>query len=163
MKTWDNVIKDALAYHMHKDHYAYFYGAKGQILTDAVMDQLWNAETEYFKRYNDGQKKMIYDWSRGRVGYDCSGFIAAVTGCRTYSGGILAQCRNVITDISKGPAASVLWLPGHVGLDIGYGYYLQTGKELESIELGRIRDNTIAWQKSGMLTGFIDYTGADAR
>lgn len=162
-KTWDEVIKDALAYHLHKENYAYFYGAKGQVLTDAVMEQLWQSEPDYFKRYSEGQKKMIFDWSRGRVGYDCSGFISAVTGCRSYSGGILAQCRDIITDISAGVAGSILWLPGHVGLDIGYGYYLQTGKELESIEIGRIKEGAINWQKSGMLTGYIDYTGADAR
>lgn len=162
MKTWDQVIKDALYMHVHKDEYAYFYGAKGQKLTDAVMNALWDAEPEYFRRYTEAEKKKIFKYSRNKTGYDCSGFIAAVTGCNTYSGAIWSRCTRKTTPF-LGPAASILWRPGHVGLDIGYGYYLQTGKELESIEMGRISEWLIAWEGSGRLEGYIDYEGATNR
>lgn len=163
MKTWDEVIKYALAYHLHKENYAYFYGAKGQVLTDDAMNRLWAAEPGYFSRYSDGQKRMIFDWSRGKVGLDCSGFIAKITGCNTYSGAIIGKCTQISTDISSGVAGSILWRPGHVGIDIGYGYYLHFPSELHSCELGRIREDTISWEKTGLLTPYIDYKGADAR
>ena len=165
MKTWDQVIKDALYYHVHADQYAYFYGAKGVRLTDAEMNYLWNAEKAYFESHypNPEDKKRIFDWSRGKIGFDCSGFISRVTGCPGNSGSLFERCHGKTTDLASGPAASLLWMPGHIGLDIGYGYYLQTGRECESITMGRISEKTIAWQKTGKLTGWIDYTGATNR
>ena len=159
MKTWDRVIKDALAMHVHADQYAYFYGAKGERLTIAVMRALMEKEPEYWKRYTDKQIAEIMAFSVDRIGYDCSGFIGKVTGCNTYSGAIWDRCTDKTTP-AKGPAGSILWKPGHVGLDIGMGFYLQTGKEGESITMGRISENVIKWEGSGRLSSYIDYTGA---
>lgn len=163
MKTWDEVIKDALAIHLHKDKYAYFYGAKGQVLTDSVMEALWQAEPAYFKRYSAAQKKAIFDYSRGKIGYDCSGFVGAVTGCMMYSGAQWDKCTVRSTNLAKGPAGSLLYKPSHVALDIGYGYFLHFPSEMHSCELGRIKENTVPWTGTGMLTGYIDYTGATNR
>lgn len=163
MKTWDEVVKAALEIHLHKDQYAYFYGAKGQVLTDAVMNALWNAEPKYFKKYTAAQKKAIFDYSRGKIGLDCSGFTARVTGCNTWSGEQWNRCTNKKTDLALGPAGSLLYFPGHVGLDIGYGYYLHFPSEGKSCELGRFKENTCPWTGTGMLTGYIDYNGATNR
>ena len=163
MKTWDEVIKDALSIHLHKDKYAYFYGAKGQVLTDSVMEAFWQAEPAYFKRYSAAQKKAIFDYSRGKIGYDCSGFVGAVTGCMMYSGAQWDKCTARSTNLANGPAGSLLYKPGHVALDIGYGYYLHFPSEMHSCELGRIKENTVPWTGTGMLTGYIDYTGSTNR
>ena len=163
MKSWDQVIKEALYMHVHKDEYAYFYGAKGQKLTDAVMEALWEAEPEYFKRYDEKQKKAIFKYSRNKTGYDCSGFIGKITGCNTYSGAIWSRCSKKTADLYAGPAASILWKPGHVALDIGYGFGIEAAVECSSIEMFRISEQYGRFQQTGQLVTYIDYTGATNR
>lgn len=165
MKKWDDVIKSGLLMHIHADRYAYFYGAKGQRLTDSVMNALWDAEPQYFKKYGDDPdiKKRIFDFSRGKIGYDCSGFISAITGCNTWSGAIWSRCTDKKTNLYLGPAASILYNPGHVALDIGYGYFLEFPSELHSCEMGRISENLNRFTGTGKLTGYIDYEGATNR
>lgn len=165
MKTWDQVIKDALYYHVHKNEYAYFYGAKGVRLTDAEMNYLWNAEPEYFNKHypTPEDKKRVFDYSRGKIGFDCSGFISRVTGVPGNSSSIFGKCHYKSDDPYSGPAGSLLWAPGHIMLDIGYGYFLEFAKECSSCELQRISEQRNRIQKTGLLTGWIDYTGATNR
>jgi hypothetical protein len=40
MELFTQAIKRGLDAYRHRDRYAYFYGAKGQVLTDATMDAL---------------------------------------------------------------------------------------------------------------------------
>lgn len=47
--TYYEVIKKALFMFYHRDEYAYFYGAKGQVLTDDVMNTLISLEPAYFQ------------------------------------------------------------------------------------------------------------------
>lgn len=162
MKTWHAVIGDALNMLVHSDRYAYFYGAKGQKLTPETMEALWNAEPEYFKRYTQKQKDAIFKYSNGKIGFDCSGFIAHLTGCNTWSGAIWDRCRDKTTP-KNGPAASILWKPGHVALDIGYGYGVEMGVEKSSVVLFRIADHDPKFEGSGRLKAFIDYEGATNR
>ena len=57
--TYYEVIKKALNMFYHRDEYAYFYGAKGQVLTDEVMNTLISLEPEYFfKVYNTGAVRI---------------------------------------------------------------------------------------------------------
>ena len=163
MKTWDQVIKDGLYYLLHADRFAYFYGAKGTYLSESAMQALWDAEPSYFRKYSEADKKYIFDYSRGKIGYDCSGFIAKLTGCNTYSGAIWSRCTDKTLNPFEGPAGSILWKPGHVGLDIGYGYYIAFNSEGHSCQLGRISENVIKWEGSGKLSGYIDYEGATNR
>lgn len=165
MRKWDDVIKDALCKYLHRDEYAYFYGAKGQKLTWAVMENLWNTYyNSYFKeRYSEKDKADIFSFSCGKIGYDCSGFITAITGCSADSYSIFAKCTGKSTDLSKGVAGSLLWKPSHIGIDIGYGYYLHMGREKFSVELGRLNEKTVDWQKCGQLTSYIDYEGSNNR
>ena len=158
---WSDVVKHALYIHTHKDEYAYFYGAKGQRLTDATMEALWAAEPKYFSRYNAAQKKAIFDYSRGKVGYDCSGFIAAITGCYMYSGAQWEHCDHKTTNLAEGPGGSILYRPGHVGIDIGIGgYYLHFPSEMHSCEMGKISEKKVDWQATGLMSYLVDYDGA---
>lgn len=161
MKSWRDVIKEGLAMHVHADQYAYFYGAKGQKLTDSVMEALWQAEPEYFKRYDEKQKKAIFKYSRNKIGYDCSGFIGKITGCNTYSGAIWSRCSKKSKNLYLGPAGSILWKPGHVALDIGLGFGIEMGAEGHSVEMFRISENLNRFEGTGQLVTYIDYTGAD--
>lgn len=163
MKTWDQMIKEALFKYLHADEYAYFFGAKGVRLSWDVMEYLWKSEPAYFKRYTEKEKADIFAYSYGKIGYDCSGFISAITGCKADSLSLFERCTNKSTDLSKGVAGSLLWKPSHIGVDIGYGYFLHCGKEMSSILLGKLSENKIGWQKCGQLTSYIDYTGATNR
>ena len=161
MKTYYEVIKKAFEIFYNSDNYAYFYGAKGQVLTDTLMRELVRMEPEYFKRYNERQLKNIFDFSRGKVGLDCSGFINACTGQENYSTGYYTETLNKTTP-TNGKEGSLLYTTWsgqgrHVGLDIGYGYYLDFRKEGESCHFGRIRSTN--WEHSGELKD-VDYTGA---
>lgn len=160
MKTWSEVVKQALQMHVNKDKYAYFYGAKGCKLTLETMQALWESSPSYFKRYTEKQKEEIFRYSLGKIGYDCSGFIGKITGCNTYSGAIWSRC-----DYKTTPAlcvgGSILWKPGHVGLDIGIGgFFIHMAVEGSSVEMGRISNGQVKWESAGRLTGYIDYTGA---
>lgn len=163
MKTWDQVIKDALYYLVHKDEYAYFYGAKGQVLTNEMMDYLIASEPNYWKRYSSDTIQKIKSFSFMKTGFDCSGYIGQVTGCRAWSGSIWERCTHKSTNLYSGPAASILWKPAHVALDMGYGYFLHFPSELHSCEIGRISENANFFQGTGMLKTFINYEGATNR
>lgn len=168
MKTWDEVCKEALAMYLHSDRYAYFYGAKGQILTDDVMSALIASEKAYFSRYSEEEMKQIRDYSRGKIGYDCSGFVGHLVGCMTYSTALYTMCEHKTTDVYQGPAGSLLYYSGgpvgrHIAIDIGLGFYLHMGREKHSVEMGRFKENLIGWTGSGQLTKYVNYEGADNR
>lgn len=164
MITWDNAIKNGLYAYVHRDQYAYFYGAKGQKLTDAVMDALIAAEPAHFARYTAQQIQEIRDYSRGKTGYDCSGFTGWVcTGDKRYSTGQIENCTSITQDLVAGVAGSLLYKSSsgrHIGIDIGYGYFLHMPTEMHTIELGKISEYN--WELSGK-SAVVDYTGADNR
>lgn len=160
MKKWDEVIKEGLYMYVHKEGYAYFYGAKGQVLTENVMNALISAEPKYFARYNDQQLQNIKNYSRGKIGFDCSGFVGKLTGCNTYSGAQFEQCKNK-TDLVHGLAGNLVWKPGHIGIDIGYGYFLDMPCEGQSVRLGKLSEST--FQQSGSLVNYVNYEGANNR
>lgn len=162
MKKWDDVIKVALDMLEHSDKYAYFYGAKGQRLTDAVMEALWKAEPVYFSRYNAQQKAAIFEYSRGKIGFDCSGFVGKCVGDMTWSRGIWDHCYDKKTDVYQGVAGSIVYKTGHIGLDIGYGFFIHMGREMYSVELGRFKENTVKWEGCGKHRN-VDYAGANNR
>ena len=159
---WYDAIKTALYILLHASDYAYFFGAKGQVLTDSVMEALWNAYPNHFSRYTAAEKKRIFNYSRGKIGYDCSGFVGKCVGDMVYSGALIEHCPVKARTIAEGVAGSIVWKQGHVGLDIGYGFYVHFPAELHSCELGRFSENKVPWERSGQHKN-LDYTGADAR
>lgn len=168
--TWAQACKNAIEMVRNSNKYAYFYGAKGQVLTDAVMEALWRAEPAYFSQYNAEQKKQIFNYSRGKIGYDCSGFVCAIlkgTGVSTYSLGLWSMCvKN--RSIAEGKAGSILIVGAdgsprgrHVGFDLGLGYYVHMGKEMQTIRLERFAEKKFIWEQSGEIS-CINYAGATA-
>ena len=148
-------VRDALKWYEHRDDIAYFFGAKWVILTDAVMDYLIEQENWYFKRYDEKQLKAIKEWSRGKVGADCSAYICKSIGCDMISSAQLwARCNNK-TGVKECKAGSLLRYPDHIGLDIGYGYCLHIGKELESIRLEK--NDKLGWIGGGEFD-LLDYS-----
>lgn len=156
MLTYDSVLKKALDIYYHRDNYAYFYGAKGEVLTDKVMNYLWDTYPTHFKKYSAEDKKRIFDYSRGKVGYDCSGYITAITGDTSGSTSQFNHCTKN-PSLADGVCGSLLHKSGHIGIDIGYGFFLHFPREGSSCELGKIRDYN--WTESGKHRN-VDYTGA---
>lgn len=159
--TYYQLIQNALNILQHRDSYAYFYGSKGQILTDDVMNTLISLEAGYFSQYSKTEIAHIKNYSRSKIGLDCSGFITDISGIKGYSVSMYENC-PVKTTPKNGVEGSLLFttfggVGRHVGIDIGYGYFLHFPKELRTCELGRISE--YPWEHSGQLLG-IDYTGA---
>lgn len=159
--TYYKLIQNALSVLNDKDRYAYFYGAKGQLLTDEVMDTLIRLESNYFSKYSRSQLIEIRNFSRNKIGLDCSGYITEISGIVGYSIGMYENC-PIKTTPRMGVEGSLLFTTfggkgRHVGLDIGYGFFLHFPKELHSCEIGKI--SNYPWEHSGQLSG-IDYTGA---
>lgn len=160
-KTYYQVIQNALDIMQNRDNYAYWYGAKGQVLTRELMDALIACEPAYFSKYTPTRLAALKNWSLGKIGLDCSGFINACTGQKSYSTAYYTDTLNKTTP-EKGTEGNLLYTTWsgkgrHVGLDIGYGYALEFAKEGESCILTRIKDR--GWEHSGQIKG-IDYTGA---
>ncbi len=164
MILWNDMIKKALDIHVNRGNYAYFYGAKGVVLTNKVMEELWQAHPEYNKKY-ENIKYQIFDYSRGKIGYDCSGFVGPLVGePYLYSVGIFEHCTKQTKDLAKGVAGSILFKPEpgrHIGLDIGYGFGLHFPNYMNSCEMFRIRDTSF-FTLSGEHKN-VDYTGATNR
>lgn len=161
MKSYYDVIKKALEIYVNRSEYAYFYGAKGVVLTDNVMESLIQAEPAHFSRYNETELKKIKDYSRGKIGYDCSGFVSACAGYSNWSVGFIEDSKNKTTP-ALGTEGNVLFstwnhMGRHVGIDIGYGFFIDFPTEGDTARLGQIKK--IAWEQSGQING-IDYTGA---
>ena len=171
MELFTKAIQRGLNAYRNRSAYAYFFGAKGQILTIPVMDQLWAAEPGYFSKYSIYEKEQIYRNSEGKIGGDCSWFTGWIcTGDKQWSYGQINNC-NMITTPREGVAGSLLFTTWggrgrHIGIDIGYGYCLDMGYEStdaairegrDSVRLTRISET--AWEKSGQ-SRLIDYTGA---
>lgn len=159
---WDEGVKNAFRMYEERDRYAYWYDAKGIILTDEAMDYLVSIHPEHFSRWSKAELDALKAYSRGRIGYDCSGFIWAVTGglIGGSADSIMKGCPKTWENSLDNWAGTLLHKPGHVALDIGYGRFFHCPIEGHTIELGWSRQYD--WTDAGTIP-FVDYTGADAR
>lgn len=154
--THADILKRAFDLYTQRDNIAYFMGAKVQVLTDELMDQLrkdyWDA---HFKRYTDAEFQKIKDWSRGKLGMDCSGFVGyCVNDKWLYSGALWERCVNKTT-VKDCKAGSILYRVGHVGLDIGYGYQIDCPIEMQTL---RITKNSVPGFTGGGEWKYADYS-----
>lgn len=146
-------IAKARELYKNRDKYAYLYGAKGQKCTNAVFEALWDAELNYFKKYTSKQKDAIKSFCLGKTVIDCSGFINLVTGKFMYSTAYINSCKDITTpDKTKDGDLLYTTFGGkgrHIGLDIGHGFFMHSGKELETISIEVI--DGFGWEKGGRL------------
>lgn len=151
------LLRNAYKVYVQRENYAYFYGAKNVVLTDGVMDDLirtyWD---EHFSRYDKKQLEAIRNYSRGKIGLDCSGLITLISGIYGSSGQLYDACPKK-TSIVEGKAGSLVWRPGHVGIDLGYGYCMHIPSEMHTLEIAKLQ--AIGFEKSGELPDY-DYSEA---
>lgn len=156
--TYRDVLKKIARMEVEKEKYAYFYGAKGEILTDDKMHELVRQYPAYFKKYSQEQLEEIYDYSRGKIGFDCSGFTTYVTGVSGNSSAQWGKAHNKTSNLVSGVAGSILYKTGHIGIDIGYGIFVHFPTEGHTIERQYI--SKYNWTGTGLAQG-VDYTGSD--
>lgn len=138
-----------------RDSIAYWLGAKGEILTYQRMQELVSWNPQYFSKYTPDQLEALMRWSEGKIGFDCSGLVCACYGIAGYSSWTLREMMVRTSSVKECKASSVLWKPGHVELDLGFGATGGIRSEGKTIE---INDNGCAgFELGGELPGF-DYS-----
>ncbi len=159
MRTGLEVSQRALEMFNEREKYAYLYGAKGELGTEEFIRYMFKQYPAYFSKYSAEQLEQIVEYSKGKILYDCSGFVCHCAGIGTsYSGKLMAECTKQTTDVKEAQAGWLAWKQGHVGIDRGDGTFLHMYKELETIVADRF--SNYDWQKQGRLKG-VDYSYED--
>ena len=158
-----DIMSRAADLYSKRENFAYFYGAKGQVLTPALIKSLMLAERDYFSRYSEKELKEIYYYSVGKWGIDCSGFINLLTGQTNWSTGYWTDSVNKTTP-AAGTWGNILYTTfggagRHIGIDIGEGRFLHAPRELHTIEMGMIKD--YSWEGSGQIKGISYFLTGD--
>ena len=137
-----------------RDKIAYWLGAKGDLLTYAKMRELVAANPDYFSRYDKDTLERLMAWSANKIGYDCSGLVCACFGTPyEMSSWTLREHMSAVYPVKECKAGSILWKPGHVEIDLGFGATGGIRSEGKTIE---INDNGTAGFEIGG-----EYEGAD--
>lgn len=157
------IAKQALKYYVHRNEYAYLYGTDGQIGSDALVDKMVARHINHFSKYNEQQIHDLKDYVRGKICFDCSGFIHTLFGAKDMNSfGIISSCTRVYKlpeEVTESPEATVLWKPGHVGVDVGHGFFVDIASEFDTFRFLNIREYA-TWVQAGEWSDFCDYTDA---
>lgn len=157
MKQFFVILKKAYELFTKRDSIAYFYGAKGEKLTARRMDELIAAYPNYYSQFPKESLDEVKRFSLNKTGYDCSGFLTAVTGISGNSASLYAKTVNKTT-VKNAKAGSMLYKVGHCGLDIGCGYCLHIGTLGRTIEF--VQSSKVGWTNAGEFPGY-DYYRSD--
>ena len=157
MKGSYEILRKAFKFYCERFRYAYFYGAKGEILTEKRMNELIALYPDYYSRFSPQAMEEIKRYSKGKIGIDCSGFLTKITGCYGNSAMLFESTVDKTTPY-LGKAGYMLYKKGHCGVDIGYGYCMHIGSCGNTIEIAKIQ--AIGWTNSGAFPGY-DYSEAN--
>lgn len=150
-KTWNDAVKKALELLYHADQYMYCLGGQGEPqgeLAGKIKYYYGLSLAAWNTRYGTGKKLM-----------DCSGLVNLCAGKpRSWTSASYAQTAGVPP--KEGLAGYALYKKGHVGIDIGHGFFIHIPTEGHTVELGKIADYD--WESSHPIPG-VDYTGASAK
>ena len=126
---------------------AYVYGMWGQVLTEA----------RYWELRNLYGSSMVWDSDIKKVGKvctDCSGLISWFTGVRLTSTNYFntAVKKVPIKDLNETMVGWALWMPGHIGIYVGDGYYIAADGSAFGVRKAKVSNQ--AWQYAIKLGGF---------
>lgn len=179
MKTWAHVVRDARLIYINRDRFAYLYGANGELPVTygeakKLVDALWSVYPDHFQKtviergYTKNQ--LIYHII-GRICYDCSSFVCAVTQSEgnifalkvvnDMSSSMLHDACPTHTTLMAGKWGSLLWRNGHVALDCGNGLQISFDNEfLDCREYRFVDPNPISRFTDSSEMPWVDYTGS---
>ncbi len=159
MRTGKEVSAKALEMYNNREKYAYLYGAKGQIGTDDFVRSMFAAYPDYYSKYSDEMKEEIVKYCRGKILYDCSGFVCHCAGISdVYSGKLLEDGQKKTKNMKDGKEGWLCYKKGHVGIDRGDGTFLHIYGEMHTIEPKRFSDYD--WTDQCQISG-VDYSYED--
>lgn len=175
---WSHMINRALWLFTHRAEITYNLGCSGEVVgRDKIVENnffYYYQQSEWHDRIGGSIPGWSPDWSvqrawqawsdlhRGKMCFDCSGFICwcmGWEGVHKYSSWDFGNMPKQ-NSLAEGVAGSVAWKQGHVGLDIGYAATLSIGSYGGTINLKMLADD--GWTSSHLITG-VDYTGANNR
>lgn len=156
MKRSAEILKKAFDMYTRRQNYCYFYGAKGETMTETRMNKLIASYPDFWKKYTPEEIASIKKYSMGKIGLDCSGFITKISEVSGYSASLYNKCTDKTTP-RDGKAGYLLYKPGHVGIDIGYGFEMDIAAPGQTIQITKISGR--GFTGSGALPGF-DYSEA---
>lgn len=138
----------------------YVMGCFGAPLTAANKIRYTNNH-EYNRK--SARSTMIKSASEDTFGFDCSGLIKAIlwgwntpSGVKYASNGVpdlnadtmIARCKDVSTDFSTIEVGEAVWLPGHIGVYIGEGKFIESTPQWKN---GVQITSRNTWRKHGKL------------
>lgn len=169
-RKWSEAIDRGIEAY-RSGEYVYLYGAKNVRLTsEAQIRQYMAQEPAYFARYSEEEKRQIVRNSLGKIGTDCSGFVAHCTGDNQWSWGQINNCYRY-NSLANGPGGSILFTTfggtgRHVGIDAANGMTLHIGAESTDANIRAGKAGIIfeqisvrGWERSGE-SNCIDYSDA---
>ena len=151
------ILRRAFKLYVNRFSYAYFYGAKGEVLTEKRMNELIATYPEFYSRFSTQALEEIKRYSRGKRGLDCSGFLTEITGINGNSAQLYEATVDKTT-VENGKAGYMLYKLGHCGVDIGYGYCMHIGSMGSTFEIAKIQ--SIGFTNSGAFPNY-DYSKAN--
>lgn len=156
------IAKNALRFYVHRNNYAYLYGTDGQVGSDELVDKMVRRHTKHFERYSHTDIQALKEYVRGKICFDCSGFVHTLFGAPDRNAfGIISECETtyqIPEQVTQSPEATVLWKPGHIGVDTGHGTFVHISTEFDTFKFGIIREYD--WVKAGEWSEYCDYTDA---
>lgn len=159
MKGSYEILRKAFKLYCDRFRYAYFYGAKGEVLTEKRMNELIASYPNYYSRFSQQALEEIKRYSKGKFGLDCSGFLTKITGFYGNSASLFESTIDK-TIPTLGKAGYMLYKTGHCGIDIGYGYCMHIGSSGNTIEIAKIQ--SVGFTNSGAFRDY-DYSEANNR
>ena len=179
MKTWAHFVRDLRLMMIHHQDFDYLYNSNGEILRtyDEAYNAVkynWELYPEHFEKYvtQQGYKfEDLVERLKGKKVFDCSSLVLAFSQSegdiydfyvkRDYSSSGIRDLLTDVTDIPSGLWGSVLWRPGHVGIDVGNGLIVDDACEFVGVREYRFDSAdgiATAFTDSGRLP-WIDYSG----
>lgn len=132
--NWSRACFRALQMYHNRDSYCYLYGAKGWRVTDNLVHELMATYPDYYCKYTEAEIVEIKNNSRGKIAYDCSGFVSHCFDKLNinYSAGFYSERELEFTQ-EEAPIGSMLYTTHngtgrHIGIDCG-GCALHMGAE----------------------------------
>lgn len=174
---YSNAVMRAYEFYHRRDKLVYLYGCKGQTVTPELIEALWSAYPEHYKKYTPLEKSEIIKNSVGKIGFDCSGFVCACFNWLplTYSSALYSQAKKEYPDYQSSRTGCMLYTTfggtgRHIGLDAGSGMFIHMGNEstnvnmkkgIDSVRLDWFTDFPGYWEHYFEHEG-VDYSGTSA-